>query len=250
NLSLFFQYSFDFNDIKLIIKRHIAKKASGREYPGTFDWKKVSHFVSGETGEHLSDVYRRAIEETLAVYESTHHVQIVELVLDRVYLQEVMNMAEISDSPVIKNWLIAFFMFTFFRSAFRAKYQESKFELYRAIYFKNPYLSLEDLSDIITGPDEKIGEVLVHSGMKNILLGEGEYRNDPYYLAEIEKNMDNYLMRFIRPYRTLTFGPEPVFGFLYAKSIDIKNLRILLHGKYFGIGENELRNKLRECYYE
>ncbi|MEN3183699.1 MAG: V-type ATPase subunit, partial [Atribacterota bacterium] len=69
-------------------------------------------------------------------------------------------------------------------------------------------------------------------------------------IAEIERKMDNHLLSLIRQYRLETFGPEPVFGFLFAKSIDMKNLRILLEGKYFGLEADVLRKKLRECYYE
>jgi len=250
DIANFFQLTFDFNDLKLIVKRHLAKSGSDKEYPSTFDWKRALRYVAGESSEYLNDVYRYALNDALAGYENTHHVQQVDHVLDRAYLEEVKRIADANESKVIKNWLIAYIIFAYLRAAFRARFQQSKIDWFRSIYFENPYIRFEDLAEIINGPEEKVVEIIVHQGFHELLPHEGEYRNDPYSLSEIERNMDNYLMRFIRPYRIQAFGPEPVFGFLYAKMTDIRNLRILLHGKYFGIDETGLRNKLRECYYE
>jgi len=87
-------------------------------------------------------------------------------------------------------------------------------------------------------------------GLSSVLPDQGVFQDDPYYLATMEKIMDNYLLSMLRPYQLNAFGPEPVFGFLFAKNIDIKNLRIVLHGKYFEMDERDLRDKVRECYYE
>ncbi len=67
-------------------------------------------------------------------------------------------------------------------------------------------------------------------------------------LAEIERNMDNYLLDFIRSYRWKAFGPSRFL--ISRKSIDVKNLRLVLEGKYFGLESEKIKSKLRECYYE
>jgi len=249
-ISTFFRMSLDFNDIKLILKRHLSKEMGGKEYPSTFEWKKVNRYISGETGEYLSEVYKKAIDEALAVYESTHQVQSIEIVLDRIFLNETLKYALICESKVIKNWLMAYVILSLLRAAFRARYQKTKIEYFKIIYLDNPYLNYEDLRQIITEPEDKVTEIIKNLGYASIILPNEEFKSDPIYLSEIEKEMDNYLMRVIRSYRMQAFGPEPVFGFLYAKMTDIRNLRIILHGKYFQINENEIKSKLRECYYE
>jgi len=249
-IAAFFQMIFDFNDLKLIIKRHLSKSSSEKEYPASFEWKRALRFVAGERNEYLSDVYRRAIDDALIGYENTHNAQQVENLLDRAFLVEVKSLSDRCESRVIKNWLIAYFIFAYFRAAFRAKFQQTKIDLFRSIYSENSTIRFEDLSEIITGGDEKGAEIIIHHGFRQLLPHEGEFQNNPNFLSEIEKNMDNDLMRIIRPYRIQAFGPEPVFGFLYAKMTDVRNLRILLHGKYFNISESGIKSKLRECYYE
>jgi V/A-type H+-transporting ATPase subunit C len=249
-IGILFQMIYDFNDLKLIIKRHLAKSPNDTEYPASFEWKRALRFVTGERNEYLDDVYRKAIDDTLAGYENVHNVQVIENSIDRAFLMEVKSLADNCESRVIKNWLIAYFMFAYLRSALRAKFQQTKIDLFRSIYWENPYIRFEDLAEIVTGADEKVIETIIHLGFRELLPHDVEYKNDPRFLSEMEKNMDNYLMKFLRPYRIQAFGPEPVFGFLYAKFTDVRNLRIILHGKYFQINEIEIKSKLRECYYE
>jgi len=249
-IGTFFQIMVDFNDLKLIMKRHLSKSTNEKEYPASFEWKRALRFVTGERNEYLDDVYRKAIDEALAGYENFHNAQLIENILDRYFLMEVKYLADKYESKVIKNWLIVYLIFAYLRAALRAKFQQTKIELFRSIYFENPYVRFESLAEIINGADEKAVEIIIHHGFRDLLPHGVEYKNDPWFIAEIEKNMDNYLMKFLRPYRIQAFGPEPVFGFLYAKMTDIRNLRIILHGKYFQISENEIKSKLRECYYE
>ena len=249
-VGLFFQMIYDFNDLKLIIKRHLTKSPNDAEYPASFEWKRALRFISGERNEYIDDVYRKAIDAALAGYENVHNAQVIENLMDRAFLMEVKALADNCESRVIKNWLIAYFIFAYLRSAIRAKFQQTKIDLFRSIYWENPYVRFEDLAEIVTGTDEKVTETIIHHGFRELLPHDVEYKNDPRFLSEMEKNMDNYLMKFLRPYRIQAFGPEPVFGFLYAKFTDVRNLRIILHGKYFQISENEIKSKLRECYYE
>lgn len=249
-IGIFFQMIYDFNDLKLIIKRHLTKSTNDNEYPASFEWKRALRFISGERNEYLNDVYRQAIDDTLIGYENTRNAQVIENIMDRAFLKEVKSLADNCESRIIKNWLIAYFMFAYLRSALRAKFQQTKIDLFQSIYWENSYIRFEDLAEIITGADEKALEIIIHHGFRDLLPHDIEYKNDPQFISEIEKNMDNYLMKFLRPYRIQAFGPEPVFGFLYAKFTDVRNLRIILHGKYFQISENEIKSKLRECYYE
>lgn len=249
-IGIFFQMIYDFNNLKLILKRHLTKSPNDTEYPASFEWKRVLRFITGERNEYLNDVYRKAIDTALNEYENVRNAQVIENIMDRAFLVEVISLASNCESKVIKNWLIAYFMFAYLRSALRAKFQQTKIDLFRSIYWENPYIRFEDLAEIVTGADEKVEETINYYGFRELLPHDIEYKNDPRFLSEMEKNMDNYLMKFLRPYRIQAFGPEPVFGFLYAKFTDVRNLRIILHGKYFLISENEIKRKLRECYYE
>ncbi|MEN3186479.1 MAG: V-type ATPase subunit [Atribacterota bacterium] len=249
-LTRFFILGFDFNFLKLAMKHHLAKKTLEKSYPTTLDAKKVFRFFSGEGKEFLPDPFEDAIREALSSFEShAYNVQILEFVLDRFYLQEVYKLALRHESQVLKNWFLAYIAFAYLKAALRARCQKGKPEMVRSMYTLNPLVSQEAFLNLLNASSEKVPEMIADLGFSFILPVESFY-DDPYYVAEVEKRMDNYLTRFARSFSSQTFGPEPVFGFFWAKYIDVKNLRILLEGKYFGLPHEVLRSQVRECYYE
>ncbi len=247
----FFTLGFDFSFLKLALKYHLAKKDLEKSYPTTLESKRVLRFFSGEGGEFLPHHFEMAIRETLTVFEThAHNVQLLELVLDRFYLQEVYRIATTLESEPLRNWLFAFVTFAYIKAALRARCQGKKPEVMRFMYFANPLISQESFLRFMELPSDKVSELVGDFGFDFLFPQGVPFRDDSYYLAEVEKNINNYLMRFARSFRAPVFGPEPVFGFLFAKGVDVKNLRIVLEGKYFAFPQEELRNKMRECYYE
>lgn len=67
-------------------------------------------------------------------------------------------------------------------------------------------------------------------------------------LGAWEKSCDNALMEFIKKARYQALGPEPVFGYLYGRETEVKNLRVILTGKTSGIAPGEIVERLREPY--
>ncbi|MDI3542423.1 MAG: V/A-type H+/Na+-transporting ATPase subunit [Candidatus Atribacteria bacterium] len=249
-IARFFIWPFDFNEMKLILKYRIAGKTLEEAYPTTLDVVRVNRFLGGETREYLPDLWVKAITDSLEAYENYRVIQAVEMVLDRHYLEQTYFLAQNIESKVLKNWLLAFVLLAYLRAVFRARYQERKGELVRLLFFPQPLFPEGKLIEMLNASPEKVAEEVSNFGFDFLLPEKGIFRNDPSYLAEIERNMDNYLLDFIRSYRWKAFGPEPVFGFLWAQNMDVKNLRLVLEGKYFGLENEKIKNKLRECYYE
>ncbi len=250
-IARFFTLPFDYANAKLVLKRFFASSGKEtQEYPGEIPREKLQRFVGGESQEIIPDAMRHGLEEARMEYENTKHPQLPECVLDRYALQEALQMRHVFESVVLRNWIIAYVMFAFIRASLRARFQERSAETLRRLYFENRYIRFEDLEDLASGSEEKAQETIVKMGFTDLVTNEGAFQGDPHALAEMEKVMDDYLMKYIRRYRMSAFGPEPVFGFLYARLTDIRNLRILLLGKYFALAEDDLRAKVRECYHE
>lgn len=246
----FFLLGFDAAALKLAVKHFMLRKPLEKTYPASFDVRKVVRFLGGEGGEYFPEDFAQTLQAIQDLLETRPgDAQGVEFLCDRFFLKGTYDLANRSCGP-LRKWYHLYIIFAYIRGTLRARYQERKPDTLRLLYFDNPLLGERELLEMLSLPDEKLPEYLEYLGFAFILPETGVFRNDPHYIAEIERKMDNHLLSFIRQYRLETFGPEPVFGFLFAKSIDMKNLRILLEGKYFGLEADVLRKKLRECYYE
>lgn len=65
---------------------------------------------------------------------------------------------------------------------------------------------------------------------------------------ELEKLRDNYILNFSKIGKYVTFGIEPLVGFITAKENDIKNIRIILSGKLNNISNDKIKERIRDTY--
>lgn len=67
-------------------------------------------------------------------------------------------------------------------------------------------------------------------------------------LSLAEKYAEDFLMRFLKPAKYEGFGYEPLFGYFVGKQREVKNLRLILFGKYYNLPAEAIRGNLREPY--
>jgi V/A-type H+-transporting ATPase subunit C len=67
-------------------------------------------------------------------------------------------------------------------------------------------------------------------------------------LTKWEKACDDALMGVARRAKYYSLGPEPVFGYLFAKEAEVRNLRVILSGKQSSVPSQEIAERLREPY--
>lgn len=67
-------------------------------------------------------------------------------------------------------------------------------------------------------------------------------------LFQFEKALEDYLTRFVRSAKYVTFGPEVIVGYFISKTIAVKNVRLIMTGKLNGVSAEAIKNTLREVY--
>ena len=67
-------------------------------------------------------------------------------------------------------------------------------------------------------------------------------------LTVYEKLADNYLINYVKKAGLISFGPEPLVAYLWAKENEIKLIRIVMVGKINGLPADEIKERLRDVY--
>jgi V/A-type H+-transporting ATPase subunit C len=67
-------------------------------------------------------------------------------------------------------------------------------------------------------------------------------------LTRFEKLADDFLLNNIKQAKYLTFGPEPLAGYLLAKENELKLIRIIMVGKINRLPTEEIKERLRDVY--
>ena len=95
---------------------------------------------------------------------------------------------------------------------------------------------------------EGISNRLKSTEYGNMLKESMEYYNKTDSFAALEKNIDNYLMTYMKKAKFFNLGPEPLVVYMYARETEIRNLRIILVGKLNKVSESLIRERLRDSY--
>ncbi len=66
--------------------------------------------------------------------------------------------------------------------------------------------------------------------------------------TRLEKLADDFITDYLEGEKSSPFGPEPLIGYLWAKQIEIKNIRLIMVGKINGLPVEAIRERLRNVY--
>ena len=95
---------------------------------------------------------------------------------------------------------------------------------------------------------QQLADKLAPFGFREVFAqGAVMVQNEGKYTL-LEKLCDDMRMKYIRDARYVSFGIEPVCGFLIAKESEIKNLRMILTGMLAGTAKEVTKERLREAY--
>jgi len=96
---------------------------------------------------------------------------------------------------------------------------------------------LEDIYSLYVGSEL---QGLARRGIRHL------EKNEP--LTPWEKECDDAIVSVMREGGKVSLGPEPVFGYVFGREIETKNLRIIFSGKQSSVPESRIRERLREGY--
>ena len=68
--------------------------------------------------------------------------------------------------------------------------------------------------------------------------------------VDFEKVADDFITEYIGEAKHISFGIEPLIGYIWAKEIELKNVRIILYGKINNFEKEEVFSQLRIPYVQ
>ncbi|MBN1898658.1 MAG: V-type ATPase subunit [Spirochaetes bacterium] len=130
----------------------------------------------------------------------------------------------------------------------RFKFMKKDFSYFSQFYFHCGSLKKRFLEELYR---EKIEDIALRFRSKryaSVLQKTAEAWIKDQNLNSFEVEKDNYLNSLARITRLLTFGVEPIFGYLFGKETEYKNLRIIINGKQRKLSVDQIKEMIRQTY--
>ncbi len=247
NLTEFFRLKYDYHNVKVLVKAEGAGtdgqallSDAGRVRPQTM----VDAFFN-DSYRFLPEPLGRVLREAKGVLARTGNPQLADFIVDRAYFAELLQTAEGLASTFLLHYARILIDSANLRSAVRCVRMGKDQEFLKLGLVSGGNIGTDRLLANLTGDGltalfgSTVFEEAAALGAEAIQGGT---------MTRFEKACDNAVMGFLHSARMISFGSEPVVGYLAALESDITALRILLTGRLAGIGAERLKERLRDTY--
>ena len=251
-----FACKYDFHNIKILVKSKYLKKdiSNALLSPiGTIDIEKLKLAIKDEKYEDLPDSFEFLLKKTFSEYSKFKDPEIIDFILDKErYIMVFNKITEVEIIEIEENFLRRFIKINIdlnnIISCIRAKIRGERKSFAKEFLIPEGDYKIENIVEIYDSPLSSWFEKLIHTDYKNIVETGVNYFQKNNSLMELEKLRDNFILNFSKIGKCITFGIEPIVGFLTAKENDIKNIKIILSGKLNKLSPDQIKERVRDTY--
>lgn len=236
---------YDYHNLKVLVKENILKEKFDSMYC-MLDGNEIEAFreLALKNDEGLSKDFK----ECLDFFETTKDPQDIDIFIDKKYFEKVLSLAEGFKVEMITEYFKAMIDFINLRTFIRCRKQNQVKETLEKVLIKGGDVETDKILDMFYEDIEILPIKLKAYKIGRVLSKIVEEYKNTNSLNSFEKSMDDYLVEIVRKAKSIHYGAEVIFSFLFAKEMEIKNLRLILVGKVNGLSADFIKERLREVY--
>ena len=236
---------YDYHNLKVLVKENILKEKFDSMYC-MLDENEIEAFreLAFKNDEGLSQDFK----ECIAFFETTKDPQDIDIFIDKKYFEKVLSLAERFKLEMITEYFKAMIDFINLRTFIRCRKQNQVKETLEKVLIKGGDVETDKILEMFYEDIEVLPIKLKAYKIGRVLSKIVEEYKNTNSLNSFEKSMDDYLVEIVRKAKSIHYGAEVIFSFLFAKELEIKNLRLILVGKVNGLSADFIKERLREVY--
>lgn len=241
----------DFHNAKVILKAEFLQQELSDKLmmnTGSMDAAKLKAMIRDRSMAQLPDVLRKAVEEGIDVFNRTGDPQAIDLILDQACYRHMKEMASGWGNDFLNEYVTITIDLINIKMFLRLKRLQKSWDFLQKALLQGGNITPRVYIEKMDTPLEEFVAALRFTPYGSMVDAGVESLKVSGSLTKLEQLADNYLMNFIRKSKYMTFGLEPMVGYLVAKETEIKNARIIMVGKLNNIPNETIRERLREVY--
>jgi V/A-type H+/Na+-transporting ATPase subunit C len=241
---------YDYHNAKVLLKEKVLGKdlTSMLIKLGNLDLQEIKRKIDSDNLKSLNGTLGRGVQEAMKVFEETKDPQKIDIIIDKYMYKELVEIKDSLNYKFIDNLVKAMIDSTNIRTLLRIKKQNKGRDFAEEVIVDGGVIDKSKLIALLNESPENIMSKL-QSTIYSDLIKEGF---EGYIATEsaslLEKLSDNYIMELMKDSKLVTFGPEKILSYIYAKETEIKVIRIIMVGKLNNIAEEVIRERLRDIY--
>ena len=245
-----FLKKYKYNNIKLMLKAKLLNVDLGDILFNIedFDNEFIYTAIKTENYSSLPDEIGDLVKKTLKDFEENKDPQRIDILIDKIMFGELLKESKNINSDFLTKYIQILIDVFNVKTLFRIKKLNLNRALFDDVIVAGGNIALSNLKMIFSEPKENILNRFSMTNMyKYIKEGLENYVNSDD-LNILDKELDDYLMEYLKNAKIITTGLAPIIGYINAKENEIKNIRIVLVGKINNVDSDSIKRRLRKNY--
>lgn len=245
---------YDFHNVKVLLKSFFNVKSGGKKRwdllasLGAYPTEELITHIELEEYHHLPFGLKDLVPHCLALWEQNGDVLEVERILDKRMFAEMLEESERLGMPGLVGWVKTRIDGENLRTLVRLKRFGYDGQGTLPFLLEGGTIPVSDLAALANEPFESTVRALQY-GEYGKFLSQIEFSGDfSELIMQLEKALDELYLERLSTFRYSTAAPENITWYLWAKEMEIKNVRMILVSKSGKNDNDSIRRLLRHVY--
>lgn len=240
----------DFHNIKVAFKKKCGASVEEEYYlaPSVVNREELVEAVETGNFARLPPLLAGALQEIKGIYNSKKNIQLIDTTLDEIYLSHCLQVSQQAKCEFLERLFLIQIDLTNIRTFLRLKEMDKGRDSLKNRLISGGILERGHFLKSFADSMESFVDSLRFKDYYEIVKDGIESWKKSGSFSFLEKLFDDYLLNFVKKAKYISFGIEPLIGYLMAKEMEVKNLRTVIVGKFNGLFPEIIKEKLRESY--
>ncbi|HPU00420.1 MAG TPA: V-type ATP synthase subunit C [Bacillota bacterium] len=244
-----FLLRFDIHNLKALFKaRYLGTEAEMLYSFGTLSLPLLREAVAALDFRELPPRLRCAAAQVADEFALSSDSQAIDLILDRFLYDELVSSSREMGSHFLEEFFQKQVDLINIKTFIRLQRIGRDRAFLQKVLLPHGRLGPEFFIALYGNSLEQLAGELA-AGEYGPLVGEGlRHWLERKSLARLEKLSDDFLTAFLQRGKHTPFGLEALVGYLWAREMEIKNIRLILVGKINRLPQEAIRERMRHAY--
>jgi V/A-type H+-transporting ATPase subunit C len=241
---------YDVHNLKVLLKaKYLEETNHDILFPvGTIQIDKLRAMVTEENFRDLPVALRTAAEQITEEFAVSRDPQVIDLSLDRTLYDMLITAARNERAAVLEGLFVREVDLANIKTFLRVKRMGRNKEFFKKAFLPQGRLTADLFINLLEEPLEFLADRLAMSDYAAVVSEGVREWQEKGTITRLEKLSDDFITDYLQQGKRMPFGLEPLIGYLYAKEIEVKNIRMILVGKINGLPIEAIRERLRNVY--
>jgi V/A-type H+-transporting ATPase subunit C len=241
-------------EVHLIARAVFEEAAEGRSLAaamkilmdaGKFREERVEFQNSQDLDGYLDGERAAVLADVAALFSEDVYMRIIR---ERHRPRDLWHSARDLEHPFVRDYVRHLLDLSNLKLFLRARYLELPVGKWEPALLAGGFMEAQRFSLYHDLPFTEVGELLHATPYREVWDRAVDTLLEKDSFSDLERGIEDFMMRHLRRARRIVFGPEPVFAFALARLKELELVRLIGVGKLLQIPADVLHSRISETY--